>query len=317
MSFRILGTGSAVPEKVLTNEELSGMVDTNDEWIRTRVGISERRIATKETTVDLAYEAAVRALEMSGISPESLDLIIAATITPDELSPTTGGAVQKRLGAKCPAFDISSACSGFIFALETAAGFFARGNCKKILVIGSERISKIIDWTDRSTCVIFGDGAGAAVLESGNNYLASEINTYGGDEVIKIPSHIGTSPFNQNEALSPTVFMEGQETFKFAVNEMTKYTKSLTEKLGITLDDISYFVPHQANMRIIAMAARRLNIPIERFVVNIERYGNTAAASVPIALDELARSGKLKEGDLILLAAFGGGLSSGGCIIRW
>lgn len=317
MSFRILGTGSAVPEKVLTNEDLSGMVDTNDEWIRTRVGISERRIATTETTADLAYGAAVKALEMSGVSPESLDLIIAATITPDEVSPTTAGAVQRRLGAKCPAFDIGSACSGFMFALETASGFFAKGNYKRILVVGAERISKIIDWTDRSTCVIFGDGAGAAVLGSGDNYLVSEINTYGGDEVIKIPSYVGTSPFTQNEALSPTVFMEGQETFKFAVNEMTNYAKSLTEKIGISLDDISYFIPHQANMRIISMAARRLGIPIEKFVVNIERYGNTAAASVPIALDELVRSGKLKEGDLILLAAFGGGLSSGGCIIRW
>ena len=317
MSFRILGTGKAVPERVLTNDELSGMVDTNDEWIMTRVGVSERRIAESETTVDLAYGASLNALEMSGISPQSLDLIIAATITPDDVSPSTAGALQRRLGAHCPAFDVSSACSGFLFALECAAGFFARGGYKHILVVGAERISKIIDWTDRSTCVIFGDGAGAAVLGEGENYLASEIHTYGGDEVIKIPAYSGTSPFNKNEPIPPTVQMEGQETFKFAVNEMSNHVRSLTEKIGISPDDLDHIVPHQANMRIISMAARRLGIPMEKFVVNIEKYGNTAAASVPIALDELNRSGKLKSGDLVLLSAFGGGLSSGGCIIRW
>lgn len=317
MSFRIIGTGSAVPSKILTNDDLSGMMETNDEWIRTRVGVSERRIATTETTSGLAYEAAKNALDRSGVSPDSIDLILVATITADRVCPTTAGAVQEKLGVHCPAFDINSACSGFLFALETAAGFFARGTVKRALVIGAERISKIIDWTDRSTAVIFGDGAGAAVLEAGDGYLCSDIRTYGGDNVIKIPAYVGTSPFTELEAEQPTVFMAGQETFKFAVNEFVTHIANMAEKQGITPADIDHIVPHQANERIIRMAARRLKLPEEKFVMDIARYGNTAAASVPIALDELARSGNVKPGDLVAMVAFGGGLSSAGCLVRW
>ena len=317
MSFRIIGTGSAVPSKTVTNEDLSGRMETSDEWIRTRVGVAERRIATTESTADLAYEAAVKALEMSGISADSLDLIVAATITPDRVCPTTAGTVQARLGASCPAFDISSACSGFLFALETAAGFFARGNTKRALVIGAERISKIIDCTDRSTAVIFGDGAGAAVLEAGDACLCSELCTMGGDDVIRIPAFGGTSPFTEIEKENPVIFMEGQETFKFAVGAFVDHIRSMADKAGIAVGDIDHIVPHQANERIIRMAARRLKLPDEKFVMNIDRYGNTAAASVPIALDELNRSGKLKSGDLVAMVAFGGGLSSAGCLLRW
>ena len=317
MSFRIIGTGSAVPSKTVTNEDLSGMMETSDEWIRTRVGVAERRIATTESTADLAYEAAVKALEMSGISADSLDLIVAATITPDRVCPTTAGTVQVRLGASCPAFDISSACSGFLFALETAAGFFARGNTKRALVIGAERISKIIDWTDRSTAVIFGDGAGAAVLEAGDACLCSELCTMGGDDVIRISAFGGTSPFTEIEKENPVIFMEGQETFKFAVGAFVDHIRGMADKAGIAVGDIDHIVPHQANERIIRMAARRLKLPDEKFVMNIDRYGNTAAASVPIALDELNRSGKLKSGDLVAMVAFGGGLSSAGCLLRW
>lgn len=317
MSFRIIGTGSAVPSKTVTNEDLSGRMETSDEWIRTRVGVAERRIATTESTADLAYEAAVKALEMSGISADSLDLIVAATITPDRVCPTTAGTVQARLGASCPAFDISSACSGFLFALETAAGFFARGNTKRALVIGAERISKIIDWTDRSTAVIFGDGAGAAVLEAGDACLCSELCTMGGDDVIRIPAFGGTSPFTEIEKENPVIFMEGQETFKFAVGAFVDHIRGMADKAGIAVGDIDHIVPHQANERIIRMAARRLKLPDEKFVMNIDRYGNTAAASVPIALDELNRSGKLKSGDLVAMVAFGGGLSSAGCLLRW
>lgn len=317
MSFRIIGTGSAVPSRAVTNEELSERMDTNDEWIKTRVGVSERRIATAETTSDLAFEAAEKALEMSGVTAGEIDLIIVATITSDRICPTTAGTVQARLGATCPAFDINSACSGFLFALETAAGFFARGSVKKALVIGAERISKIIDWNDRSTAVIFGDGAGAAVLEAGESYLCSELRTVGGDGVIKIPAFGGTSPFTETEAENPVIYMEGQETFKFAVNEFTEHIKSLAEKLHTDVHDIDHIVPHQANERIIRMAAHRLKLPIEKFVIDIGRYGNTAAASVPIALDELNRSGKLKNGDLVAMVAFGGGLSSAGCILKW
>ncbi|MGN1346889.1 MAG: beta-ketoacyl-ACP synthase III [Eubacteriales bacterium] len=321
MSFRIIGTGSAAPSKIVTNDDLAEIMDTNDEWIRTRVGVLERRIATTEGTTDLACEAAQNALSMCGVSVDSIDLILTATITPDRICPTAAGAVQARLGASCPAFDINSACSGFLFALETAAGFFARGVVKRALVIGAERISKIIDWADRSTAVIFGDGAGAAVLETGDAYLCSEIATYGGEDVIKIPASVGTSPFTETKEEQaeekPVVYMQGQETFKFAVNALVDHVNRMAEKVGISTGDLNHIVPHQANARIIKMAARRLGLPEEKFVMNIERYGNTAAASVPIALDELNRSGRLNRGDLVAMTAFGGGLSSAGCLMRW
>ena len=321
MGFRFLGTGSAAPAKILTNDDLSAMVETSDEWITTRVGVRERRIAVTETTASLATEAAERALEQSGVSPAELDLILCATITADDICPTCAGAVQQALGASCPAFDISSACSGFIFALETAAGFFARGQVKKALVIGAERISKLLDWTDRSTCVIFGDGAGAAVLGASeeDGYLVSELHTAGGSDVIHIPAYQGQSPFRQIPAgeRPPVIFMEGQATFKFAVNAMVGHIRSMAEKIGKTPEELDFIVPHQANTRIIDFAAKKLNLPPEKFIVTIRKYGNTAAASVPTALDEANRSGRIKRGDLIAMVAFGGGLSSAGALLRW
>lgn len=320
MGFQVLGTGSALPEKILTNDDLSNIVETNDEWIMTRVGVHERRIAITETTADLAYDAAVKALEMSGLTAADIDLIVCGTISPDRVCPTVAGEVQARLGADCPAFDINSACSGFLFALDTAAGFFAKGGIRNAIVIGAERMSKIIDWTDRSTCVIFGDGAGAVVLGAceENHYLCSELVTKGGDSVIKIPAHAGTSIFTDNtDAEKPVVFMEGQETFKFAVNALVEHVRSMCGKLGVEVTDVDHVVPHQANIRIISMAARKLGLPLDKFTVDIEHVGNTAAASVPIALDEANRSGKLQKGSLVALTAFGGGLSSAGCMMRW
>ncbi len=321
MGFRFLGTGSAAPAKILTNDDLSGMVETSDEWITTRVGVRERRIAVTETTASLAEEAARRALEQSGVSPSELDLIICATITADDVCPTCAGAVQQALGASCPAFDISSACSGFLFALDTAAGFFARGTVKKVLVIGAERISKLLDWTDRSTCVIFGDGAGAAVLGESEDdcYLVSELHTAGGSDVIHIPAYQGQSPFRQipEGERPPVIFMAGQETFKFAVNAMVGHIRSMASKIGKTPEELDFIVPHQANTRIIDFAAKKLNLPAEKFIVTIQNYGNTAAASVPTALDEANRSGRIRRGDLVAMVAFGGGLSSAGAVVRW
>lgn len=321
MGFRFLGTGSAAPAKILTNDDLSTMVETSDEWITTRVGVRERHIAVTETTASLAETAARRALEQSGVTPAELDLILCATITADNICPTCAGAVQQAIGASCPAFDISSACSGFIFALETAAGFFARGQVKKALVIGAERISKLLDWTDRSTCVIFGDGAGAAVLEASeeDSYLVSELHTAGGSDVIHIPAYQGQSPFRQipEGERPPVIFMAGQETFKFAVNAMVGHIRSMAEKIGKTPEELDFIVPHQANTRIIDFAAKKLNLPAEKFIVNIQKYGNTAAASVPSALDEANRSGRIKRGDLVAMVAFGGGLSSAGALVRW
>lgn len=317
MSFKIIGTGSYVPEFTVTNDNLADMVETSDEWITQRVGVRERRISTCESAAQMGYEAAKRALEMANTSPEELDLIVAASISSDTVCPTVAGTVQSLLKASCPAFDVNSACSGFMFALDTAAGFFERKKVKKALVLGAERISKLIDWTDRNTCVIFGDGAGAAVLEVGEGYIDSQLFTEGGDGVIKIPSSAGSSPFYKKEAEAPHIFMNGQQTFKFAVNAMTQSVINLAERVGITPNDLKFIVPHQANIRIIQLASKRLDIPMERFFVNIDKYGNTSAASVPIALDELNRTGELKEGDLVALTAFGGGLSSACCIIKW
>lgn len=317
MSFRIIGTGSYKPEFTVTNDDLAKRIDTSDEWIRQRVGISERRISTDENTAEMGYKAALAALEMSGTKPEELNLIIAASLTGETLCPTTAGHIQKLLGADCPAFDINSACSGFVFALDTAAGFFARGKAKKALLVGSERMSKIIDWNDRSTCVIFGDGAGAAVLEAGDGYLESKLTTHGDSDVIRIPSGTESSVYYTKQPQPSHVFMDGQETFKFAVNTIADGIKEIIGKAGLSFDDIKYIVPHQANVRIIQLAAKRLKMPVEKFFVNIQHYGNTSAASIPIALDELNRSGGIDRGDYIVLTAFGGGLSSGTCIIKW
>lgn len=318
MSFYIAGTGMYVPERIVTNDELATMVDTNDEWIKQRVGISERRISTSEWTSEMAYKAALRALEDAGCGPEDLDYILTASVSAECVSPSTACMLQNLLGATCPALEINAACSAFLFLLETAAGLFARNKAKKILVVGAERLSGVLDWSDRSTCIIFGDGAGAAVLSNEKDgYLDSVVTVHGGDDVIKIPHFTGCSPFFTKENDSPYIHMQGQETFKYAVNAMCSDITAILEQNHLTLDDISYIVPHQANKRIIDFAAKRLKTPEEKFYVNIERYGNTSSASIPIALDELNRSGSLKRGDYVILCAFGGGLANAACLLRW
>lgn len=316
MSFRILGTGMSVPERIVKNDELANYVETNDEWIKQRVGIAERRVATTETCADMAEKAAKAALENAGVKPEELDLIIASTVSGDYASPSLSCLVQKRIGATCMAFDISAACSAFMFLLETAAGYFARGH-KKVLLVSSEKLSKLVDWSDRSTCVIFGDGAGAAVLGEGDSYFDSVFNVTGDDEVIRIPTYAGNSPFSALEPEKPVIHMAGQETFKYAVNAIVHDIKTLLDRNSISPDEVKYVVPHQANKRIIDAASRRLGIPYEKFVVDIDKYGNTSSASLPIALDELWRSGELKRGDLVVFTAFGGGLADAACLIRW
>lgn len=317
MSFKILGTGHYAPERVVTNDELSTMVETSDEWIAQRVGVRERRVCTTETASELAYRAALQALEMSRTKPEELDMILCATVSADDVSPSMACMVQNMLGATCPAMDINAACSGFIYMLDTAAGFFARGKVKKMLVVGGERISRLLDWTDRNTCVIFGDGAGALVLGEGDNYLTSKLFARGGDNVIKIPNYAGMSPFYKNETPKPYIHMNGQETFKFAVGAMAGDLAEVIEAAGLKQSDIAWVIPHQANVRIIDAAGRKLDIPAERFAKNIDRYGNTSAASIPMLIDELNRDGKLHDGDYIALCSFGGGLSSAACVIRW
>ena len=319
MSFSILGTGMYVPENIVTNDDLSKLVETSDEWISQRVGVRERRIATTETAADMACEAAQKALENSGCRAEELDLILAATVSGETVSPSVACMVQHRLGADCMAYDINAACSAFIFLLETAAGYFARQKVKKVLVIGAERLSRILDWTDRGTCVIFGDGAGAAVLGKGDGLVASHLMTKGGDDVITIPTRYDRSPWYKNEISEITsVHMNGRETYKFAVMAMSDNIKDLMASAGVAGEDVALVIPHQANYRIINEARRRIpDIAPEKFCINIDRYGNTSSASVPILLDEMNRAGKIHEGDLIILAAFGGGLSAGAMIIRW
>ncbi len=306
-----------VPPTVVTNDDLSRIVETDDAWIRQRVGIGARHIAVTETTADMGYEAAMAALENAGLDASALDLILGATVSGDDISPSLACRVQEKLGADCMAYDVNAACSAFLFLLETAAGYFARGKVRNVLVVGAERISRILDWNDRSTCVIFGDGAGAAVLSRGGGYLDAVFTVRGGDDVIKIPCAPGMSPFWKGETPAPYIQMNGQETFKYAVNAITHDIATLLSDNSLTVDDIRWIVPHQANYRIIEAAARRGKIPLEKFHLNIERFGNTSSASVPMALDELNRAGKLTRGDKIILCAFGGGLANAACLIEW
>lgn len=316
-TFQILGTGKHVPQRTVTNDEIATLVETSDEWIAQRVGVRERHVCVNETAADLAYEAALRALENSGCDASEIDLILAASVSGETVSPSIACMVQSRLGISCTAFDINAACSAFLFLLETAAGFFARGTAKKVLVIGAERMSRIVDWADRSTCVIFGDGAGAAVLGEGDAYLASTFCVKGGDTVIKIPQFTGKSPFYSGPAEPPYIQMNGQETFKYAVKSTCRDVEELLEKTRVTKEQLAYVVPHQANIRIMDLAAQKLGIPKEKFYINIDRYGNTSSASIPIALDEMNRGGLIKGGDIIALTAVGGGLASAACLLRW
>lgn len=318
MSFRIMGTGRYVPERVVTNEELSRFLDTNDDWITQRVGVRQRHISTHETAADMGAKAALAAMENSGVAAEEIDLILAASVSGESISPSVSCMIQHLLGLSCMAMDINAACSAFDFLLETAAGFFAAGRAKKILVIGTERLSRLLDWSDRSTAVIFGDGAGAVVLEAGENYLDAIFSVKGGEDVIDIPQPVGISPFyERGQEKKPFIHMAGQETFKFAVTAICRDSMEILRRNRLSFDDIAYIVPHQANRRIIDFASMRLKVPQEKFYVNIQRYGNTSSASIPIALDELNRAGKLKRGDLLLLPAFGGGLASACCLLRW
>jgi 3-oxoacyl-[acyl-carrier-protein] synthase-3 len=316
ISFNVTGPGRCVPERTVTNEDLTALVETSDEWIKQRVGIHSRHICTKETAVDLAVSAAQKALENSGLKACDLELIVAATISNDTVSPSMACMVQNRLGASCMAFDVCAACSGFLFALDVAAGYFARG-LRNVLVIGAERMSRLLDWQDCSTCVIFGDGAGAAVLQAGDGYTDSVFTVKGDDTLIRIPQFAGKSPFFTKKTEKPYVYMNGQETFKYAVGAICDDIKLLMDKHRLSIEDLAYIVPHQANKRIIDFACERLKFPKSKFYVNIDRYGNTSSASVPIALDEMNRANLLNKGDRILLTAFGGGLAHAACLMTW
>jgi 3-oxoacyl-[acyl-carrier-protein] synthase-3 len=321
----ILGTGKYVPERRLTNQELEQMVDTNDEWIVTMTGMRERRIAAPhEATSDLAYEASLRALAAAGITADQLDLIIVATITPDTFFPSTASLLQDRIGAKkAAAFDLSAACSGFIYGLANATGFIATGVYKHVLVVGAECLSRITDYTDRNTCILFGDGAGAVVLgevPEGRGFKAFELGSDGsGGELLRLRGGGSRLPSSESTVAERRHFIEmnGREVFKFAVRIMGSAAEEALAKAGLEKSDIDLLIPHQANIRIIQSALDRLNLPPEKCMINLDKYVNVSAGSIPIALAEAVEEGRVKEGDCLVFVGFGGGLTWGASVLIW
>ena len=321
----IIGTGSYLPKKILSNADLSRMVHTSDDWIITRTGIKERRIAAKdENTSDMAAEAALKAIEQAKISPKDINLILVATATPDMLFPATACFVQKKIGAiNAACLDISAACAGFLFGLEIAQQFITSHTYDTVLVIGAEKLTSITNWTDRNTCVLFGDGAGAAILRhrgSAHGVISTHIGSDGRyTDILFMPGGGSRCPITRDnvDLNLATIHMTGKEVYKQAVTAMLNAAKKALEQAGLSIEDIACVIPHQANVRIIEAIADRLRIPLDRFYVNLDRYGNTSAAAVAIALDEANRSGRIKPGDYILMVVFGGGLTWASTIIEW
>ena len=319
---RIAGTGSYLPERVLTNADLEKMVDTNDEWIVSRSGIRERHIAaTGETTSDLAFHAATRALEAAGLDAADIELIVLGTTTPDVIFPSTACLLQDRLGANgCAAFDVNAACSGFIFALSIADQFIKTGAVKNALVVGAETLTRMVDWADRGTSVLFGDAAGAVVLKADDTagILSTHLHADGSKK------HLLYNPVGVSKGFKPDepnvgvkVMMAGSDVFKYAVKALDSVVDETLAANGLDKSDLDWLIPHQANLRIIEATAKRLQMPMERVVVTVDRTGNTSAGSVPLALDEAVRSGRVQRGQLLLLEAFGGGFTWGSALIRY
>jgi 3-oxoacyl-[acyl-carrier-protein] synthase-3 len=321
---RIIGSGRYCPQKILSNFDLEKIVDTSDEWIQTRTGIRERRIAgEQQASSDLALLASQAALEEAGVSPQDLDGIIVGTVTPDVQFPATACFLQDQLGAKnAAAFDLSAACSGFIYGISTAHGLIVSGQMKRILVVGVEVLSKFLDWRDRATCVLFGDGAGAAVLEAcdpDEGIMASYMRSDGSlADLLWIPAGGSRRPVSEAtyESGDQYIKMKGDGVFKYAVRAMVDAANVVLTQTGLTLEDVTHFIPHQANIRIIDAVTSRLRIPQEKVVINLDRFGNTSSATIPIAFDEVRKSGKIKDGDIVLFVAFGGGLTWGSVLFK-
>jgi 3-oxoacyl-[acyl-carrier-protein] synthase-3 len=315
---RILGTGSYLPEKILTNQDLEKMVDTNDEWITKRVGIKERHVVTgsDDTTTTMATKAAKNALEAANVDPQDIDMIVIGTASPDYFFPSAACVVQNNLGIKneCPSFDVNAACGGFIYAMSIADQYIRTGEMKKILLIGVDTLSTVTDWTDRGTCVLFGDGAGAVVLGASNEpgIIATKIQAAG--EYGKL-LYANSSLWNKED--SGILRMEGKEVFKLAVKKLDEIVDQTLNKAGFKKSDIDWLIPHQANIRIIQATAKRLELPMERVYLTIEKHGNTSAASIPLALDEAIRKNVVKRGEILMLEAFGAGLSWGASLVKY
>ena len=327
MRARIVGTGMSVPDKVLTNADLELLVDTSDEWITARTGIKERRIASPEEALsDFAIPAVEKALQQAGVGGDEVELIICATVTPDMYFPATSTAIQNSIGARrAIAFDISAACTGFIYGLGVASQFIRAGTVRTAVVIGGEVLTKVVDWTDRNTCVLFGDGAGAVVLQAvdedeNRGILGVAMHSDGSySDLIVRPGCGSRHPVSPEvlEAGLSYIRMRGNETFKIAVRSLAEVSDEVLSAEGLAHADVDWFIPHQANLRIIKAVGQRLEVPADRIYINIERYGNTSAASIPIALDELNRTGRLAPGNIILCSAFGAGLTWGASLFRW
>ena len=322
---RITGTGSYVPEKILTNVDIEKFLDTNDEWIRTRTGISERHIAAEgENTSDLATRAAERALEMAGVSAEEIDLIVVGTITGDYPWPATACIVQSNLGAiNAGAFDVSAACSGFLYALSCAVDRVEAGRSKKALVIGAEALSRIVDWEDRNTCILFGDAAGAVVIEAGEGergILSTHLHADGTQLELLYQPGFGTKLLPTEQTLKDRNYflkMQGNEVFKVAVRSMADVANIALKANNMSVEDVDLFIPHQANIRILNATAKKIGLRDDQVYINVERFGNTSGATIPLAMDEANRAGRIKEGDILLLDAFGGGFTWAAALLRW
>ena len=317
MYSRIIGTGTYLPEKVLTNRDLEKMVDTSDEWIRTRTGIESRHIAADdEATSHLAEKAAYEALEAAGLSPGDIDLVVVGTCTPDLVFPNVACLLQERMGMSGPAFSVEAACSGFVYALTVADQFVRSGQAKRALVIGAEVMSRIIDWTDRETCVLFGDGAGAVILEASEEpgILYSDLGADGQHRKL-LYADSGVSQVKAEG--ETTLMMKGNEVFKVAVRTLEGMVDKVLAENDLEQGQVDWFVPHQANLRIIKATAKRLGLPMERVILTVQNHGNTSAASIPMALDTAVRDGRIKRGDLLLLEAFGGGFTWGSSLLRY
>lgn len=317
MSLRIIGTGSSVPAKTVTNDELGSFLDTGDEWISSRTGIRSRRLCVDESMAELAERAARSALEQSELVVQSVDLILCSTMQGDHVTPSLACEVQQRLGAGCPAVDLNAACSGFIYALDMAEAYILSGKATRILIVCAEMMSKITDWRDRSTCVLFGDGAGACVVTAGSSLEYIGLTASGNTAPLCLDGRVGNSPFAEGRLHGEFLRMDGQEVFKFAVGTSTREIKHALDLLGLTPQSVDLYLLHQANKRIIDSVRTRLGLGQERFPTNIERYGNCSSASIPMLLDELVKGGVIKNGMRLVLSSFGAGMTSGTCVLSW
>jgi len=309
---RIVATGSYLPPRIITNSELENSLDTTDEWIKSRTGIKERRIVEDQNTCDLALEASINALEMAELKASEIDLIILATTTPDKIFPATATTLQDRIGASCPAFDIQAVCAGFVFALTTAQQYIENGVAENILVVGSETMSKIVDWNDRSTAVLFGDGAGAVVV-SKDNTTGIKYAKLCSDGKYLSSLYVNNKGINE----TGTIEMMGNEVYRIAVNRLSDLAEETLKDCNMTSDDLAWMVPHQANIRIISAVAKRIKLPMSKVILTIEKHGNTSAASIPLALDVAVRDGRIKKGDNLLFEGIGGGFSWGSLLVEY